>query len=453
MTPAPARPLPASILLGVLLSAALPAATARADGKAFAPRAYRGSVEERSQEAVILFSHGPKGDGPAVEDVILKITVEPVPTPAKGRDSAEAKSQPAADPATVDRFVWVVPFPHEPKIAKEDPKLFTELFDYVQARGRRVAAGAKPADEKKSAEKKGDEPPVRVLSRQVVGNFEVAVVREERAGTLGRWLADEGFQGLPAGAAEVVEAYRRKGYVFACVKVAPGAAAESGRPFDAHPLRFTFETGGRDGIYFPMRLTGFQESPVSVNLYVFYGKWLNDSLNRYGYTARGFGRNHRDWDGPQCTPNAGKAWDAPATDPFLKPLAGLIPTVAATMARLHPGERFYLTNISATFSPAEIRGWIDDLWLFPYYVDRDHVPHDARPGGVAAAGYADASDGRGSGPAPAGGPTPVEQSASAPDSADHPAGGLSLLAVYLAVILVSALPTAFILRLGLPRTK
>ena len=38
-------------------------------------------------------------------------------------------------------------------------------------------------------------------------------------------------------------------------------------------------------------------------------------------------------------------------------------------------------------SPAEVRQWADDLWLFPYYVDRKFVPYDARPGGPASAAW------------------------------------------------------------------
>jgi hypothetical protein len=32
----------------------------------------------------------------------------------------------------------------------------------------------------------------------------------------------------------------------------------------------------------------------------------------------------------------------------------------------------------------DVRQWKDDLCMFPYYTDRNMVPHDARPGGAAA---------------------------------------------------------------------
>ena len=33
-----------------------------------------------------------------------------------------------------------------------------------------------------------------------------------------------------------------------------------------------------------------------------------------------------------------------------------------------------------------VRDWDNDLWMFPYYVDKKMVPYDAEEGGVAASG-------------------------------------------------------------------
>ncbi|MGD0089341.1 MAG: hypothetical protein ABSE73_05415, partial [Planctomycetota bacterium] len=171
------------------------------------------------------------------------------------------------------------------------------------------------------------------------------------------------------------------------IKVAE-ANLKAQKPVDLHPLRFSFKTGGSDGIYFPMKMTGLQRERFDVNLYVFYRAWLNDQLSRHGYLRRGFGMKYRDWDTPQCRPNAGKAWSAPETDVFLRGLADKVPTVAKLFQKMYPGERFYLTNIQAHGTqPATVRAWADDLWLFPYYSDRAFVPLDARAGGVASAGY------------------------------------------------------------------
>ncbi|MEX2188588.1 MAG: DUF2330 domain-containing protein [Pirellulales bacterium] len=333
------------------------------DGKVVRPRNYEGSLEEKSQEAIVVF-HGSDEPGGAVEDLILKITV-----------AGEAEN-----------FAWVVPLPSEPETKPEDAALFKELFDYVEARRRRQYtdrksqykgdAGAKAA----AADK-----PVEVLSREVVGSYDVAVVKENEPGKLNGWLEAEGYQPLKDGE-DVIEFYRTKGYVFACIKVAAKELAER-KVVDLHPLRFTFKTGGRDGIYFPMRMTGLQSEPFDVNLYVFYRYWINERRGPFGYVHRGMELNYRDWDSPKCEPDGGKAWSAPETDPLLRDLADRVPTVAKFFQARYPGDRFYLTNIQAHgLRPADVRAWADDLWLFPAYRG-DLIPHDARSGGVAAAAY------------------------------------------------------------------
>lgn len=332
-----------------------------ADGKVIPPRNYSGSLEERSQEALIIF-HSSDQPAQAKEDLILKIQVE-------GRAS---------------QFAWIIPFPTQPEVAKEDPALFAELFKYVEMHQLRSASsGAKSAEgaPKAAAEEVKS---VEVLSRQVVGSFDVAVVRENEQGGLNPWLEKEGFQKLE-GAEDVLKFYRDKKFVFACIKVSSEALMKDGS-IESHPLRFTFRTGGQDGIYFPMKLTGLQKGRFDVNLYVLHRYWLNDKLTKYGYEHRGFKRTYRDWDSKQCVPNGGKQYSLPSDDPFLKPYAQLIPTLTKLLQKLHPGEKYYLTNIKAyDLKPEDVRAWADDLWLFPYYTNRKFVPHDARPGGIAAA--------------------------------------------------------------------
>jgi len=348
-----------TFLCGLLLLVAT-ASFAWADGKIIAPRGYKGSLEESAQEAILIF-HSSAEAGEATEDLILKIQLTGHP----------------------EQFAWVIPFPREPRIAKEDPVLFRELFDYVETRLRSMhkSKGAKLD----AAEARPEAVPgVEVLSRKVVGSYDTAVVREKAAGALNAWLEQEGFQTLDD-AEDVIGFYRQKGYVFACIKVS-AEQVEKERPIESHPLRFSFKTGGRDGIFYPMKMTGLQTAPFNVNLYIFYRAWINDGLNRYGYVHRGFRLHYRDWDTRECKPNAGKTWSAPAVDPFLRGMAGRIPAVTGLFQKLHPGERYYLTNIQANgLKPADVREWADDLWVFPYYTDRAFTPYDARPGGPSAA--------------------------------------------------------------------
>ena len=340
--------------------------TVFADGKIVMPLDYEGSLEESAQEAIIIFTGNAK-KGEFNEDMILKISV-----------IGEAKN-----------FAWIVPFPNEPEIEKEDNKLFEELFDYVESkriRHRGNFEGEK--DDAKSAAEEGKEA-VKVLKREIVGSFDISVVQEIEAGTLNDWLEENGYQRLE-NSEDVIGFYREKGYVFACIKVSDVELSKD-KPVDTHPLRFSFATGGSDGIFFPMKMTGLQSEPFTINLYVFYSAWLNDKLNQFGYVHRGFMLKFRDYDSRECTTNAGKIYSTPEIDPYLKYSSHLIPTVKKLFQKLYPGRRFYLTNIisDGKFKPENVRVWNDDLWLFPYYTDKSMIPFDARAENVASQAFPD----------------------------------------------------------------
>jgi hypothetical protein len=331
------------------------------DGKVMPPRNYTGSLEEKAQEAIIVFTPG-TSEKSAVQDLIIKIQVE----------------------GKVNNFAWVVPLPSKPTTHEEDAVLFKECFSYVQSRLRphtKKSGSAKKTDSANEAEPVT--PSVEVLSREVVGSYDVAIVKENAAGALNMWLKKEGFQELKD-AEDVIGFYRKKDYVFACMKVADTKLSKTGTA-DLHPLRFTFETGGRDGIYFPMKMTSLQEDPFDVNLYIFYRAWLNDHINGYGFEHRGFDLKWRDYDTNQCKANAGKTWSAPKSDPYLKSHARKIPELTRFFQARHAGKRFYLTNITARgLKPKRVRTWDNDLWMFPHYTDKDMIPYDAREGEAAA---------------------------------------------------------------------
>ena len=86
--------------------------------------------------------------------------------------------------------------------------------------------------------------------------------------------------------------------------------------------------------------------------------------------------------------SAGKLWSTPTEAPCLRGYAHLIPTVTKMFQELHPGKRYYLTNVYARrVKPSEVLAWNDDLWMFPYYTNRNFVPYGACEGGVAALSY------------------------------------------------------------------
>lgn len=349
-------------LLRILLFVLVLTRVVLADGFVRPPIDYKGSLEERSQEAIIIFREGTATKS-AVQDLIIKIRVE----------------------GDASNFAWIVPLPNPPKTTKESPKLFKELHRYVQARKSppRPKEKSNGADGEKKPLSQATPEAVEVVSREVVGKFDVAVVKENRAGVLNEWLRKEGFQSLPGGE-ELIEEYRRKGYVFACTKVNEVTLAKGASQAELHPLRFTFETGGRDGIYFPMRITGLQTKPFDINLYVFYRAWINDRINAYGYERQGFQRNFRDWDSRACEPNAGKQWWQAKKDPYLRDYAKRLPTVTKFFKTHHSGARFYLTNIQAHgLRPKKVLAASNDLWLFPYYTNAKFTPFDKRDGGPA----------------------------------------------------------------------
>ena len=83
------------------------------DGKVMPPLNYKGSLEEKAQEAIIVFTPG-TSEKSAIQDLIIKIQVE----------------------GKVDDFAWVVPLPSKPTTHEEDAVLFKECFNYVEARRR-----------------------------------------------------------------------------------------------------------------------------------------------------------------------------------------------------------------------------------------------------------------------------------------------------------------------------
>lgn len=353
------------LIVAVLISTCL-ASYAQPDGKIFPPRNYKGSLEEKAQEAILIFHPGDTNKS-ATQDMILKIKV-------------------AGD---VDAFGWVIPLPNTPELGKEDPKLFTELFKYVQA--RKAAAYRKSAKGEdgitgaaKGAQNNLD---AELIKREHVGVFDISIVKENKQGGLNNWLKENNYQTIEDGD-DILSFYRKQNYVFACIKVADTSLTKH-KTAELHPVRFTFKTGGRDGILFPMKLTSLQNDSFDVNLYIFYDKWINDRLSRFGYTHSGFNLRWRDYDSRQCTPNAGKLWANPQKDPYLKHYAKHIPTVQKLFKKHHPDNRYYLTNIYIrNLKPADVRNkWKGDLWVFPYYTNRNFIPYDARPGGPAASAY------------------------------------------------------------------
>ena len=104
---------------------------------------------------------------------------------------------------------------------------------------------------------------VSVLNRQIVGVFETTTIASHDAQALQTWLRDNGFA-VSKDSDPAIENYVKENWVFVAVKIRRDKTdSEISAP---QPLSFTFKT---EKPVYPMQLTGADNQPLSVELYVF----------------------------------------------------------------------------------------------------------------------------------------------------------------------------------------
>jgi hypothetical protein len=104
---------------------------------------------------------------------------------------------------------------------------------------------------------------VSILDRKLVGIFETTTIASPDAKALQNWLSENGYA-LPTRAEPVIASYVKDGWVFVATKIRRDQPDnETSTP---QPLSFTFNT---DKPVYPLRLTGADNGPLSVELYVF----------------------------------------------------------------------------------------------------------------------------------------------------------------------------------------
>lgn len=104
---------------------------------------------------------------------------------------------------------------------------------------------------------------VSILNRKLVGIFETTTIASHDAKALHTWLSENGYA-VPTNAEPAIASYVKDGWVFVATKVRRDKPDnETSTP---HPLSFTFKT---DKPVYPMRLTGVDNGPLSIELYVF----------------------------------------------------------------------------------------------------------------------------------------------------------------------------------------
>ena len=106
-------------------------------------------------------------------------------------------------------------------------------------------------------------PTVSILDRKLVGIFETTTISSHDPVALQAWLKANGFT-APANRDQAIASYVKDGWIFVAAKIRrDDPALQTSTP---HPLSFTFKT---EKTVYPMRLTGIDNGPVQVDLYLF----------------------------------------------------------------------------------------------------------------------------------------------------------------------------------------
>ncbi len=174
---------------------------------------------------------------------------------------------------------------------------------------------------------------VSILDRSVAGVFDTTTIASRDPKALQTWLLENGFE-VSAEVGPTIESYVKEGWVFVAAKVRRDAAVlQTSTP---HPLSFTFKTSRP---VYPMRLTGVNNGPLSVELYVFGPARASAPHFKVERCARpGY-------------PEATGQWSrfSPGTPHIVHPL-------------LHQwvGGAPVATKLTATLTPADMR---QDVWL------------------------------------------------------------------------------------------
>lgn len=169
---------------------------------------------------------------------------------------------------------WIMPVPNRADVELGDPDLFGEL-DALTEPERRTRHYFWPRDDDWPFASDGDgmsagaplpgdaAPPVGVVGRERLGDFDVARLTATDPGALRDWLETNGFE-LPADLATGLQPYVDQEWEYVAVRLAP---EEEGAPLRGtlDPLRLSFES---DRLVYPMRLSRLAVQPQSLGLYV-----------------------------------------------------------------------------------------------------------------------------------------------------------------------------------------
>jgi hypothetical protein len=101
---------------------------------------------------------------------------------------------------------------------------------------------------------------VDVVTRQVIGGYDVTTLRADDPTALRSWLDEHGYT-TPAGAGPILADYVKEGWSYVAVKLAKGGP-DGG---SLRPLRIAFPS---KAIVYPKRLDALADEPVATTIYV-----------------------------------------------------------------------------------------------------------------------------------------------------------------------------------------
>ncbi|MGO8929357.1 MAG: DUF2330 domain-containing protein [Limisphaerales bacterium] len=174
---------------------------------------------------------------------------------------------------------------------------------------------------------------VSILDRRVVGVFDTTTIASQDPKALRDWLRENGFV-ASADIDPAIESYVKEGWVFVAAKVRRDLAElQTNTP---HPLSFTFKTVRP---VYPIRLTGINNGPLRVELYVFGPERASAPH----------------FEVERCTQPA-----YPELDNEWARVSGEIPNIVHPLLRQWVGGSPVATKLTATLTPADMR---QDVWL------------------------------------------------------------------------------------------
>ncbi|MGW6985312.1 DUF2330 domain-containing protein [Streptomyces sp. NPDC054932] len=171
------------------------------------------------------------------------------------------------------RAAWIMPVPGRATVELGDGRMFDELDrltrpehksrGYFWPRGRDWPFSSGTRDGVGDGAPGGAAPPVGVVGREQLGDFDVARLTATDPAALKNWLESNGFN-LPDPLVTEVKPYVDQGWEYVAVRLAPRL---QGKPLrgELDPLRIRFES---DRLVYPMRLSRMAVAPQSLGLYV-----------------------------------------------------------------------------------------------------------------------------------------------------------------------------------------